>query len=244
MMGGTRVRVVLVETEGEANLGFVVRLCRNFDVDELYLVNPRIDPFSEEVRRFSAHGVDYLHSGRVKVVDSLSKALENVSLTAATSAHVGTGGDILRKSIDIEEFGSIAARHSSVAIVFGRESVGLKRDEIAACDLLVHIPANPEYPTLNLSHAVAIALYVLFRKVSRRSSLDVLDVATEESIRVADKYIDKLAKIVGSDDRQRECISMVFRRMLRTSKLTKAELGYATIALRRIGQLLEKCLGK
>jgi len=244
-MGGMKVRVVLVETEGEVNLGFVVRLCRNFDVDELYLVNPKVDPFSDEVRRFSAHGVEYLLSGKVKIVQCLDEALKGVALKAATSAHVGTGGDILRKAIGVEEFADIALRHASVAIVFGRESVGLRRDELAACDILVHIPANPEYPTLNLSHAVAIVLYELFKRVSARTSLGILDYANEEALRIADMYIDRIARAVGSDERQKECISMILRRMIRVSKLTRAELGYVTIAFRRLGQLVEKCsLGK
>ena len=237
-----RVRVVVVGVEGEINLGFIVRLCKNFDVDELYLVNPRVNPMDPEVRRFAARGCDYLDSGRVVIVDSLDKALEGVTLSGCTSAHVGREGDILRKALDIEEFVEVASRYSSVAIVFGRESVGLTRDEIAKCDLLVHIPASPEYPTLNLSHAVAIALYAMYRKASRRSSMEVLDLATEESIKIADKYIEKLASIVGSDDRQRSSMSLILRRMLRTSKLTKAELGYVTIFFRRLGQILEKCI--
>ena len=241
-MKRTRVRVVLVGTEGEANLGFVVRLCKNFCVDELYLVNPRVNPFSDEVRRFAARGVDYLDSGRVRVVNSLSSALSGVALSACTSAHVGKEGDVLRKAMDLEEFAEIAPRYSSVAIVFGRESVGLTRNEIAMCDILVHIPANPEYPTLNLSHSVAIVLYTLFRRLATETSLDVLDLATEESIRIADRYIDALVKLVASDERQREAMSLALKRMIRTSKLTKAELGYVTMAFRRIGRIVEKCL--
>ncbi len=241
-MDRTKVRVVLVGTEGEANLGFIVRLCKNFCVDELYLVSPRIDPFSEEVRRFAAHGSDYLDSGRVVVVSTLDEALSGVALSVCTSAHVGKEGDVLRKALDVREAASIARRYSSVALVFGRESVGLTREEIARCHVLAHIPANPEYPTLNLSHAVAIFLYEMFRELSARSSLDLLDIATEESIRIADKYIELLAKLVASDDRQKKVMSMTMKRMLRTSKLTRAELGYVTMMLRRVGRIVEQCL--
>ena len=50
-----------------------------------------------------------------------------------------------------------------VAVVFGPEDNGLDRDQLHRCDLLVHIPARREFPTLNLSHAVAIVLYAIHR---------------------------------------------------------------------------------
>ncbi|HXQ49060.1 MAG TPA: hypothetical protein VN842_04705, partial [Thermoplasmata archaeon] len=34
---------------------------------------------------------------------------------------------------------------------------------LARCDLLVHVPARREFPTLNLSHAVALVLFAIHR---------------------------------------------------------------------------------
>lgn len=236
------IRVVLVETEGEANLGFVVRLCKNFRVDELILVNPKVDPWSEEVRRFAARGVDYLDTGRVKVVKSLDEALEGVGLSACTSAIVGEEGDILRRAIELSEFVDLASRYSSVAIVFGRESVGLRRDEIAKCDVLVYIAANPEYSTLNLSHAVAIVLYELYKKLVGRSLIEEkLGFVDEQSLRIVDKYVEQLVKLVASDERQRECMEYTLKRWIRRVSLTRAEVGFLTTFFRRIAQRLERC---
>ncbi len=156
-----RIRLVLVGTEGEINLGFIARLAANFNVDEIYLVAPKVDPFSSEVRRFAAHGAYMVD--RFRVVDSLEDALSGVELAACTSAKVGGRSDVLRHPVSAREFAeSIAPRYKSVAVVFGRESVGLTREELSKCHLLVHIPANPAYPVLNLSHAVAIVLYELW----------------------------------------------------------------------------------
>jgi len=49
-----------------------------------------------------------------------------------------------------------------VAFVFGNESAGLTNDETLACQYLVHIPANPEFTSLNLAQAVQVAAYELF----------------------------------------------------------------------------------
>ena len=243
MSGETVLKVVVVGIEGEINLGFIVRLCKNFEVDELALVSPQVDPWSDEVRRFAAHGAAYLDEGRVKVYDSLDAALSGCGLSGCTSAIVGQEGDILRRAIDIEEFAAIASRYSNVAIVFGRESVGLTREEISKCDLLVHIPASPTYPTLNLSHAVAIALYVLYRRLRGRSLIEErLTVADEESLAIAERYITKLATIVASDERQLESMALTLKRLIKRATLTRAEVGFITTFFRRVAQQLEKCL--
>ena len=48
-----------------------------------------------------------------------------------------------------------------VALVFGRENSGLTNDELGRCRFLVHIPANPEYTSLNLAMAVQVVTYEL-----------------------------------------------------------------------------------
>ncbi len=197
-MQGPRVRLVLVGTEGEINLGFIARLAANFGVEEVYLVSPSVDPFSEEVRRFAAHGAYMVD--RFKIVDSLDEALQGVDLAACTSAKVGQKSDVLRHPVSAREFAEkIAPRYRSVAAVFGRESVGLTRSEISRCHLLVHIPANPEYPVLNLSHAVAIVLYELWlARSAGKTSLHVEQAAADQLERiysmlrwVAEKLLDE-----------------------------------------------------
>ena len=227
---------MLVEPEGEINFGFIVRLCKNFEVDELYVVRPRIDVFSDEVRRFAAHGADYLDSGRVRIVNELDEALKGYSLSACTSAIIVGEGDMVRRAVELSEFVEIASRYSSVAVVFGRESVGLTREELSKCDLLVHIAASPSYPTLNLSHAVAIVLYELFKRSRRTSFEEKIGKASEEDLRILDRYIDMLCNIVGSDERQRREMSLALKRFIRRVALTRTEVGLLSTLFRRVAQ--------
>jgi len=46
--------------------------------------------------------------------------------------------------------------------MFGREDFGLFNSELERCDMFVSIPNSEKYPTMNLSHAVAVVLYELF----------------------------------------------------------------------------------
>ncbi|MGA7801265.1 MAG: TrmH family RNA methyltransferase, partial [Gammaproteobacteria bacterium] len=59
----------------------------------------------------------------------------------------------------------LAARSESgpVALVFGREQSGLSNEELDRCQLLVQIPSNPEYGSLNLAAAVQVLAYELLQ---------------------------------------------------------------------------------
>ena len=52
-----------------------------------------------------------------------------------------------------------ATEGGEVARVFGRERTGLDNDELQLCHAAVHIPANPEYSSLNLAAAVQVLTY-------------------------------------------------------------------------------------
>ena len=57
-----------------------------------------------------------------------------------------------------------AMRHAAsgeVALVFGTEMFGLTNEELARCQILAMIPANPEYSSLNLAAAVQVMCYEL-----------------------------------------------------------------------------------
>ena len=54
------IKIILVEPSGEINLGSVARLCKNFGIQELRLVNPRCDVKSVETRKMALKGIDLI----------------------------------------------------------------------------------------------------------------------------------------------------------------------------------------
>ena len=60
-----------------------------------------------------------------------------------------------------EVLDEVSQLSGSVALVFGRERIGLTNVEIAKLDRICSIPASPTYPTLNLGQAVTVVLYEL-----------------------------------------------------------------------------------
>jgi tRNA/rRNA methyltransferase len=157
-------RIVLVRPEVEGNIGATARVMRNFGLKELVLVSPVANPGADEARSRAVNGVDVLDQARV--VASLDDALVGCVAMAATSARQE---GIIRGSSVGDAFSVIKhlrqrAVHGPVAMVFGPEPSGLTTDEVSRCDQLIAIPADPEYPVLNLSHAVGICAYEWFRQ--------------------------------------------------------------------------------
>ncbi len=151
---------MVVEPKYDGNIGAIARSMRNFDVEDLVLVKPC--PIGDEARRRAMHGLGILESARI--VDEVSAALDGVDLIVGTSG-VDTTSEkrFARLALAPRELvARIAPMGGTVALLFGREDYGLLEGELAACDLLVTIPASRAYPILNVSHAVAVILYELF----------------------------------------------------------------------------------
>jgi tRNA/rRNA methyltransferase len=61
-----------------------------------------------------------------------------------------------------------AAAGAEVALVFGTETSGLSNDELSRCTLAATIPANAEYPSLNLAAAVQVVAWEIRRAAGMR----------------------------------------------------------------------------
>jgi tRNA (cytidine32/uridine32-2'-O)-methyltransferase len=147
---------VLVNTAHPGNIGGAARALKNMGLSQLYLVSPREFPAANAVWR--AAGASELLESAV-VVDSLQEAVADCGLVIATSARERR---IPWPLLTPRECGARAVAEASthpVALVFGREDRGLTNEELQACNFHVHIPANPEYSSLNLATAVQVLAY-------------------------------------------------------------------------------------
>ena len=150
------IRIVLVNTSHPGNIGAAARAMKNMGLSRLYLVQPKDFPSLEAISR-SAGALDVLDDA--VVVDDLSQAISDCVWVAGTSARLRTiewpilePRECVQTSIKLIEQGDIA-------IVFGRENSGLTNDELAKCNVLLHIPTNPDYSSLNIAAAVQVVCY-------------------------------------------------------------------------------------
>ncbi len=227
--------MVLVGVEGAINLGMIARLADNFAVDELYLVKPSAS--LEEALEYAARSVDRLRSA--VIVESLGEALRDVSLSICTSA-LASSEDLLRMPVNPAEAALIASKVPGiVALVMGRESVGLTREEIGMCTLLSTIEANPAYPVLNLANATAIMLYE-FYKVRGKPHYDV-EPADPRMASLVEAYGRALARQLIHDERKVNDISLALRRITAKSIMYRREVECLLLLLSKACRRLGEC---
>ncbi len=159
-----RVRIVLVETAGAANIGAAARAMANMGLRDLVLVTPKCDPFSEPAVEYAAHGADVLQSARL--VESIPDALTGCIRSYASSAKSGMyHRQAVCSPADAARQACLSSATGRVAFAFGPERTGFTLPELLHFDALITIPADERYPVLNVAAAVLIVCYELRRTV-------------------------------------------------------------------------------
>lgn len=150
------IRIVLVETSHTGNVGSVARAMKTMGISELCLVNPIIKPDSQAIA-LAAGASDIIHY--CNYFTSLEDAISDCQLVVATSARKRS---LEWRQLTARENGEKVvqeAQYGNVAVVFGRERVGLTNEELQKCHYHVNIPANSMYSSLNLAMAVQLICY-------------------------------------------------------------------------------------
>jgi tRNA/rRNA methyltransferase len=157
------VRVVLVRPEQPGNVGAVARVVRNTGLAGISLVAPG-DWRTLECWRTAWGAQDVLEDARV--FSDLGSALADTELAVALTGRRGRGMAVLDVREAAVELAAVGSR-SEACLVFGPETTGLTEDELTACGRRATIPSHPDQPSLNLSHAVAVAAHEVFRAQGR-----------------------------------------------------------------------------
>lgn len=238
-----RIDVVLVRPKEDGNVGAVARVARNFGAGRIVLVSPRAR-IGAVARRRSMGGLSLLESA-VRV-PSFDRAIEESDLVVGTTdLSTGRSTAYLRRSVSPERLGQMLRYiEGRVALVFGPEDNGLSRTELARCDLLVHIPARREFPTLNLSHAAGIVLYEVHRArgpddPESTPAPDLLELNGREKELFLVRLGELLARI-GYPAHKRRGLILLFRRALGRATPTEAEYRMMLGLFKSLGRAMDR----
>ena len=194
----SNLKVILVEPKGPLNVGSVARLCSNFEVDELRIVSPKCNIYSLEAKKMALKGQKFIDNCRI--FDNLENAIFDCDLVLASCGRIDVSKDsLLESSEDIFNWTISFKKINNLAIIFGRENSGLTNDELLLANKTFSIPTSNNNPSLNLSHAVSIALYEL-NKSSKRNfnqDLEVFNLASSKQIHDSFLEIEELLLRVG-----------------------------------------------
>jgi len=220
--------VVLVEPIYSENIGLIARAMKNFNVNDLRLVKPKANHLSIKAKSRAMHASEILF--KAKTFESLNSALKDFDLTIATTAKTTKSEKHYRKALTLKQLIKIYANsNKKIALVFGRETIGLTNNELIECDLIVRIPSSKEYKTLNLSHAVAIMLYEFFCAKKTHE----IKLAEKNTRKQAIKCFDLLTeRITGI--KNKKATAYAFKQLISRAIITEKELKAILAVLKRL----------
>lgn len=218
-----QIQIILVETSHSGNIGSTARAMKTMGMNHLRLVSPK-QPIDEQAIALAAGAKDVLDNAQI--YETFDDAIADCQLVIGTSARLR---HLQNSLIEPRKCGEIAmqrAEQGKVAIVFGRERVGLTNEELLKCHYHLHFPTNPDYGSLNLAMAVQLACYEI-----RMAWLDLqnnpqitplADYPSAEALEHFFQHTEQLYKKLGFI--RNEAVMLKLRRLYQRAELETNEL--------------------
>lgn len=208
------IKIVLVEPNIPGNIGATARVMKNFGFFDLVLINPQTE-LTKDTFRFAMNAQDIIDN--ITIFDSLAEFTRTVTYVVGTTAKICTdrGSTDARVAINSNHpsLKNLLEFHDDVAILFGREDIGLTNDEIDYCDMTIHIPTSEDYKALNLAQAVAIILYSIHILRDNIIKTDYREAKKEEK-ELLIEWFEKAVSVLGIHDWKAEHLVRRFRNII------------------------------
>ncbi len=167
----SQIIIVLCRPEESRNIGSVCRSMLTMDITQLRIVGKKEDYDENQVNTLALHAKGIWNEAQF--FTTLEEATHDSVLIAGTTRRRGKKRSTLLLP---EEFAHHVIRipksQSKIALVFGNERTGLTDEELAICTMGVTIPSSNTFGSLNLSHAVQIFTYELFRAYNNQKNCE------------------------------------------------------------------------
>ncbi len=221
-----QIQVVLVETSHSGNIGSTARAMKTMGLSQLRLVNP-LQSIDEQAIALSAGAKDVLE--QAQTFATFDEAIADCQLVVGSSARLRHLQSTL---VNPRKGGEIVMEHAQqgkVAVIFGRERVGLTNDELLKCHYHLNVPTNPEYGSLNLAMAVQLICYEirnayleLENSQKTEKNQPLVDYPTAQALEYFFEHTEKVYKELGFI--KNEAMMPKIRRLYQRTHLETTEL--------------------
>lgn len=155
--------IILFKPQIGENIGSVARAMKNCGLNDLRIIDPRDGWPNSKAFPTAVGAIDIIKNA--KIYDTLNDSLNDISFLVSTSARKR----FMNKKIENpDSISSILVSNTfkkvKSAIIFGPESSGLTNDEISVSDIVVTVPLDQNFSSLNLSQAVLIMTWEFHKK--------------------------------------------------------------------------------
>ncbi|MDP0563516.1 MAG: tRNA (cytosine(32)/uridine(32)-2'-O)-methyltransferase TrmJ [Candidatus Endonucleobacter sp. (ex Gigantidas childressi)] len=158
------IRIILINTYHPGNIGSTARAMKTMGLNSLYLVAPQHFP-AVDAKRMAAGAQDTL--ANAQIVSTFDESITDCSLVIGTSARSRNMPIPMLEPTRCAEKLINESTNSQVALAFGQETMGMTNEDLLKCHYHVTVPANPEYPVMNISAAAQILCYEIYQAHSR-----------------------------------------------------------------------------
>ncbi len=233
------IRIILVETSHSGNIGSAARAMKTMGLRHLRLVAPQ-QPIDEQAVALSAGAKEILDDAQH--FSTFEEAIADCRLVIGTSARLRHLQNSLIEPRACGELAVQRAAQGNVAIVFGRERIGLTNEELLKCHYHLTIPTNPEYGSLNLAMAVQLVSYEVrmawLNLQNNPENRPLVEYPTADALEHFFNHTERLYKSLGFI--RNDAVMLKLRRLYLRAELESAELNL----LRGMLTAVEKYQGK
>ncbi|HDP95456.1 MAG TPA: hypothetical protein ENN40_08880 [Candidatus Aminicenantes bacterium] len=225
--------IVLTEPKNPGNIGASVRAMKNMGIPHLRLVNPVPFRDEDEQKKMGYRSQDIVRNCRE--FPSLQEAVRDMSAVFITTSKQGKWRKDFLDVRDAAEQIAALMRNQKIAIVFGREDKGVSIDESQLANYLIYIPSAVHYPSLNLSQAVMVTVYEIYRAAAQnpvRKSLPVM--ATQHDFNRLEENIWDLMKTLEVREGDNGKFHRSLKRTLSRTHWTRADIAVMDRACKQI----------
>ncbi len=183
---------ILVNPQLGENIGSCARALKNFGFSKLNIVSPR-DPWPNTKARMTSVGAFNIIKS-AKIYNTVENAVKKFDLIFATTARKR---DVNKKHISIVNFTKLLLKYknSNIGIIFGPEASGLSNHDLSLSNFIIQIPTSSKLTSLNLSHAVIVICYEIYRSLnfSKFKKEKILSkLASKNSIKNLIKFLENM----------------------------------------------------
>ncbi|MEC9268171.1 RNA methyltransferase [Pacificispira sp.] len=187
--------IILVDPQLGENIGMCARAMLNCGLTKMRIVRPRDGWPNQKARDASSGALDVIDGATLHetVEDAVADLTRVYATTGRKREMVETVMTPRAAASDIRKVSSVGGERCGV--LFGGERSGLNNDDVAKADVILRVPLNPDFKSLNLAQAVLLVGYEWFIAADETPDFD-LDIggsrpATRQEI---DIYIDRLGR--------------------------------------------------
>jgi len=224
------ITVVVVSPKYQQNVGYIARISANFGVKKLKFVSPRCNILGKTAIKYSKAGRHLLETASTP--HNFWEAIKG-SFSIGTTGIWRKGSAATGSVYTLEDALKIVSKSNSkmLSLVLGRDDTGLRKEEIEQCNIVSFIPADPAYPVLNISHALAIMLYVFSAGKFVDDYSDLGSAYAEQKDKDAISRLFKLFVMKNQKVKNKDEVAESFNRVIQKSNPTKKELNSIAVAI-------------